>query len=90
MKVLFTEHAKFQLAERGIDPKEVIETLQFPDQIILSKRGRKIVHKVYKKNDKKWLLRVIFEEKANVKVIVTAYWTTKIEKYLGVKNESEI
>ena len=57
--VKFTEHAKLQLVERKIDLKEVIETLNFPDQIVTTKKGRKIAHKIYVKENKKWLLRVI-------------------------------
>jgi hypothetical protein len=36
------------------------------------------------------LLRVIFEEKSDVKIVITAYWTSKVEKYWRVKDESKI
>jgi len=47
----------------------------------LGKKGRKIAQKKLDRGGKKGLLRVIFEERTDVKVVITAYWTLKIKKY---------
>jgi len=41
----------------------------------------KRAQKKLKRGGEEGLLRVIFEQKVNAKVVVTIYWTSKIEKY---------
>jgi len=58
-----------------------LNTLNSPGQVLSGKKGRKIAQKKVNRGGEKGLLRVIFEEKVNAKVVVTVYWTSKIEKY---------
>jgi len=58
-----------------------LDTLKSPGQVLSAKKGRKIAQKKLKRGGEEGLLRVIFEQKVNAKVVVTIYWTSKIEKY---------
>lgn len=80
-KIEFTKYAELQIQERKITHKEVLETIKLSEQTLHSKKGRKIAQKKLKRSGNEGLLRVIFEEKNNVKTVVTVYWTSKIEKY---------
>ncbi|MCL0078506.1 DUF4258 domain-containing protein [Dehalococcoidia bacterium] len=80
-KVEFIRYAQLQMQEREINDEDVLDTLKSPGQILLGKKERKIAQKKLDRGGQKGLLRVIFEEKAEVKVIITVYWTSKIEKY---------
>jgi hypothetical protein len=57
------------------------QTLNFPDQVVDGYEGRRVAQKVYNVDDKRMLLRVVFEPTANKKVVVTAYLTSQIERY---------
>ena len=80
-KVEFTRYAELQAQERKINYRDILDTLKSPGQVLSAKKGRKIVQKKLKRGGEEGLLRVIFEEKVNAKVVVTVYWTSKIEKY---------
>lgn len=70
-----------KMSRRGIKRDMVIQTLEGPDDIVPGHSGRKVAQKLYtiEGNDK--LLRVVFEEEKDRTVVVTAYLTSKIEKY---------
>jgi len=80
-KVEFTKYAELQAQERKINYRDILDTLKSPGQVLSAKKGRKIVQKKLNRGEEEGLLRVIFEEKVNAKVVVTVYWTSKIEKY---------
>ena len=79
--IQFTEYAKLQMREREIEYRDVLETVRSPGQILSGKKRRKTAQKRLERNRQKGLLRVILKEKAKVKIIITVYWTSKIEKY---------
>ena len=75
-------HARVRLIERDLDTKLVQNSLAEPDQII-GKGLYKIIHKRYKDshNSKEYLLRIFVEDHQGEWVILSAYRTSKIEKY---------
>ena len=79
--IQFTKYAKLQMREREIEYRDVLETVRSPGQILSGKKRRKIAQKRLERNGQKGLLRVILKEKAKVKLVITVYWTSKIEKY---------
>jgi len=81
MKIKFGAHAENQIKERLLDQKQIEETLLNPDQIIASKKNRKIAQKVFQSTGFKFLLRVIYVIETAEFVVISAYKTTKIEKY---------
>jgi len=80
-KVVFTKYAELQVQERGMSHKDILDTLNSPGQLLSGKKGRKIAQKKLNRGGEEGLLRVIFEEKVDAKVVITVYWTSKIEKY---------
>jgi hypothetical protein len=73
MSIIYTEHAKARLKDRGISAVEVEETILQPYFTVPSRQGRFIAVKKY--GDK--YLKVI-SEKSNDKItVVTVYWTRR-------------
>ena len=57
------------------------QTLASPNQIVEGYEGRKVAQRLYRVGDKEMLLRVVFETAEEVKVVITAYLTTQIQRY---------
>ncbi|MDO8136066.1 MAG: DUF4258 domain-containing protein [Candidatus Brocadiales bacterium] len=83
MRILLLSHVHEKLAARKITKSLVEETISNPNSVVCGKRGRKVSQRKYFDNEKKkeYLLRVVFEERGDTKIIITAYRTSKIEKY---------
>ncbi|MDD5163053.1 MAG: DUF4258 domain-containing protein [Candidatus ainarchaeum sp.] len=82
MRIKFEAHAENQIKERLLDKKQVEETLLNPDNIVDSKNNRKIAQKVFQAKGFKFLLRVIYVIENSDFVVLSAYKTTRIEKYV--------
>lgn len=83
--------ARRKLKRRGIPGEWVEETINLPNQTVDGYGGRKVAHRKYKIKDKEYLLRVVYEEEEKIKVVVTAYLTSQIERYWkGGKDENRI
>ncbi|MDD5355442.1 MAG: DUF4258 domain-containing protein [Candidatus Omnitrophica bacterium] len=81
-KIIFTEYAESQIIERKIAREDVINVLQSPEQITVGRKGRKIAQSKLKKGGQDGLLRIIFEEENKInKIVITVYWTSKVQKY---------
>jgi hypothetical protein len=70
-----------KIVQRHIPIDWVEQTLNFPDQVVDGYEGRRVAQKVYNIDNKRMLLRVVFESTAIKKVVVTAYFTSQIERY---------
>lgn len=81
MKINFSKHAEGQLKERNLDKSFVSEALAKPDQVIEGKKGRKIAHKITSLKNKEYLLRIVYTEQRDFVEVITAYLTTRIDKY---------
>jgi hypothetical protein len=77
MRIKFTKHALERMRVRNISKEEVIYTLNNPDKELNDSFGNKIAHKL-KEN---YLLRVFYNVERKSKIIITAYKTSKIDKY---------
>lgn len=88
----FTEHALFEMKRRGITKQEVVRTLSFPEQVIKVRKGRVVFQSLIKrgKPPRTYLLRVFVDKDRNPAEIVTAYFTSKIGKYLEEGHESHL
>jgi hypothetical protein len=62
---------------RSITKEEIIDTINNPEKQLSDSFGNIIVQKV-KKN---YLLRVFYYNEENSKIVITAYKTSKIDKY---------
>lgn len=76
MKIRYTLHAVERMRQRGITREEVEACLTNPDKVIEGK-GFKFVKKL---NDK--ALIVVYRMESDVIMVMTAYRTSKLRKYL--------
>ncbi len=76
LKIIFHPHAIDKLKKRNLKQETVEEAIKNPDTVSDGKFGRKIAQKVYAR----YLLRVIYEERADSITVITAY-PTKPERY---------
>jgi len=82
-KIQLTEHAKFEIKRRRINEKLVQQIVRNPRQVIELKEGRQISQAKYFDEfaQKEMLLRVIIEETPGGAKVITAYKTSKLDKY---------
>ncbi len=66
------------MKERGITKEEVVKAINEPDYAGKGYGGREVAQKLI---DGK-LLRVIYEKQGEEITVITAYITSKVEKYL--------
>ena len=78
----YSGHACEELVRRGI-PREIAdEVLRQPEQIVLERAPRKAYQsRVDFGAGKVFLVRLIVDETADPAVVVTAYRTSKVNKY---------
>ena len=81
MEIIFENHAESQIKERNLDESKIEETLLNPDQVITSKKNRKIAQKIFRTGRIKFLMRVIYVIENSDFIVISAYRTTRIEKY---------
>ena len=76
--VIFTRHVLEQATSRGITRDEIVATLTHPDSLLASTGGKSIARKRHGKH----LLRVVhLVDPSGEIIIITAYETSKMEKY---------
>jgi hypothetical protein len=73
--------ARKKLRRRCISEEWVKETIDLPDQALDGYGGRRVAQKKYMIEQKEYLLRVIYEEKEEINIIITAYLTSHVERY---------
>jgi len=77
-QIIFIRHALDRLKERGISEELVIEVIRDPDNADAEGERRKIAQKLIKGK----LLRIVYEDEEESIVVISAYSTSKINKYL--------
>ena len=81
MKIEFSIHALERMEIRGISKSEVTEVLENFDSSENQDIETKIFSKILIESNKTYLYRVFFNTTKNPQLVITAYKTTKIEKY---------
>jgi hypothetical protein len=79
-RIVFSDHAREQLAERTLVESGAVETVMDPDDVVVS-GDRLVAQKVIYERSRAYLLRVIYEEQAETLHIISVYKTSKIAKY---------
>ena len=79
MSIIYTKHALSRMKIRNISSFQVEQTVNEANQINLDNFGNRIAQKQYGS----YLIRVIFKIENKNKLIITAYRTSKISKYLS-------
>lgn len=82
MKITYFPHAPERLKARKITLDEIKIALDTPDESFGNEMGL-VVHKIMENTSisKKYLLRVFYFKRENELEIISAYKTSKIEKY---------
>jgi hypothetical protein len=83
MDIVISDHAKFEMKRRRITEGAMMNVAQSPQQTLTTSKGR-IVHQSRffdEAQGKEMLLRVVMEKRAGSFYVVTAYRTSKIDKY---------
>lgn len=78
---LFSRHAVVEMARRGLDEATVRQVLAAPGQRETVRPGRDVVQSRLELEGKTVLVRVFVDVDQDPAVVVTAYRTSKIEKY---------
>jgi hypothetical protein len=78
-----SHHAQQEIRRRRIPLAQLEAVLAKPDQVVLEKGVVKAYQSRREIGGKMFLLRVMVDDSVDPAVVVTAYRTTKIEKYWG-------
>jgi len=80
---VFTDHALFEMARRGISEDQVAAVLAKPEQTESVRKGRRVYQSKinFGEPPQGYILRVFVDIDRDPPQVVTAYRTSKIEKY---------
>ncbi|RYE20057.1 MAG: DUF4258 domain-containing protein [Sphingobacteriaceae bacterium] len=81
MDFIFSNHALQQINLRNISSKTVERIMENTDQI-LKQENKLIYQSLIRGDDKDYLIRIFVNHLVDPAVIITAYKTSKINKYL--------
>lgn len=83
LEVVIKEHARFEAERRGITEEFIRFVVKNPQQKLSAKKGRVIIQNKYydKMENKEMLIRVIGVQTSEKFIVITAYKTSKINKY---------
>ena len=83
LRYRITDHAKMEMRRRRITEADITRALSNPEQVDEVGNGRVIFQSRIEigETPKAYLLRVIVDIDRNPPVVVTAYRTSKVEKY---------
>lgn len=86
---VLSAHARTEIARRGLPADQVSSALAHPDQVLMVRTGRVVLHKRYESAGREYLLRLFVDFDREPPVVVTLYRTSKIEKYWST-DESQL
>lgn len=78
---VFSRHAREEVARRAIPMGIVVDVLRNPDQTIALTNSRRVFQSRVTIDDKLCLVRVIVDVRDDAQLVVTAYRTSKLDKY---------
>jgi len=82
-RAVWTTHARLQVVARGLAESDVESVLRVPSAIRAVRAGRVVVQAEKEIAGRLYLLRVFVDVDREPNEIVTAYRTSKIERYRG-------
>jgi hypothetical protein len=82
-KYIFTQHAFFEMEQRGLSKQIVATVIENPEQHWEIRQGRYVFHSRVPMGspEKLFLVRVFLDIDKQPREVVTAYRTSKIDKY---------
>ncbi len=78
-----TAHARSEMERRGIQEAEIAAVLSAPEQEEVARPGRVVYQSRFERGEpaRLVLLRVFVDVDREPAEVVTAYWSSKVEKY---------
>jgi hypothetical protein len=78
-----TEHSREQMAARDVAEDQIRAVLSAPEAVIPVRAGRVVAQRIIPRAgaDRPMLLRVFVDVDRSPAEVVTAYWTSRVEKY---------
>jgi hypothetical protein len=82
-RVVLSDHAQNECVRRGIPEAAVRRTVRFPEQVLPVRPGREVRQALvrFPPDGAVYLLRAIVDVSPGLVTVVTAYRTSKVEKY---------
>lgn len=81
MEFEFSNHALTRMESRGISKEIALNIISKPDFVSIQDEIITVYSKLVDENSKTYLYRVFVNKSKNPSLIITAYKTSKIEKY---------
>lgn len=81
-QIIFSKHALYQIKGRGLLKAEITETIYNPDKFISQSFGKYQAIKMVIRGRKKYLIIVVYRQDNHSKKVITAFLTSKFNKYL--------
>ena len=81
IELSYSKHALERLSSRGISKSLVAQTIESPDSVINQTECKQVYHKVFQEGRNMKMLRVFVNHCKDPILVITAYKTTKIDKY---------
>jgi uncharacterized protein DUF4258 len=83
LRYKLSHHGEEEIERRQIPPALVEAVLQKPDQVVLERGALKAYQSRCEIGGKMFLVRVVVDDTVDPALVVTAYRTSKIQKYWG-------
>jgi hypothetical protein len=83
LSAVFSGHSLDQMARRGISEDQVRKVLDHPEKLVSIREGRIVAQGTVSEggSSRRYMLRVFLDVDRKPPVVVTAYKTSKLEKY---------
>jgi len=79
MAITFSKHCIQQIQKRGITKEQVLKVVKHPEKIFPLDEEVSVYQALT--TDRKYLLRIFVNRIKNPNIIITAYKTSKLDKY---------
>ncbi len=87
-----TDHTRFQMARRGVEEADIAKVMSAPEQAEVVRPGRVVYQSRFERGERGqiYLLRGVVDVERKPVEVVTAYWTSKVEKYWRTQDEGDL
>jgi hypothetical protein len=77
----FSLHTKERIQDRRLNLETIVSVLEQPDAVLQESDCKQIFHKIIKEGGSKYLYRIFLNICKQPPLVITAYKTSKIDKY---------
>jgi hypothetical protein len=89
MDVRLSTHAEQQIVERNLDREQVIAIAKNPEQVIHGEDQLPVAQSRVVIEGKQYLIRVVYRDENELRLVVTAYRTSQVRKYWREESQDE-